>query len=191
MNSFVLQNFYNNTPFVNKTLKYNYIVLYNNTKLVSLYTKFFISFTTKPYMYAYSSPLLYSIFHSKVLVNYFRFYKLFWYRLLGTWTNNLIKSYMYASLKTLNTLNYNLKPKLNNSITVSTKSSHLNTFKILSFNVSSNSSNKNIIVLLMWLTNFNTNVNNNININQTFVIYPQYFNVLHFNDSYYFKVKRF
>lgn len=186
----VVQNFHNETPYLSRTLRYNSLINYKLNSHINFMSKFITFFHSNHYAFLNIKPYIFQLYR-EVTRNHFMFYTLFNNPLLGSWLNNLTKSYYLNTLSYLvSTLSLS-KNKLTKNSSHSNNLNYLVPFKVLSFNTGNKIHKRNILFLLNYITNMNSSFSNYWQTDLTFTLYPKWFFLLNCNDSYYFRIKRF
>lgn len=191
MLSCVVQNFYSENSIISKTLKYVFYIYFKNVNTLNIFVKFYSYF-----IFNIKNTIKTDIFltyEGRVMSNIFSFFKSFFYKRMGVWSNNLVKSYQLKSIQYLLLTIKASNPLVNSVKLLDTRPNiHYNRpFKIINFNLSTSLSKLNIIFILNLLSNFNTGYINTYWSYKTFFIYPNNFLFLNFNSNYYFKIRRY
>ena len=189
----VVQNFYNENPFLSRTLRYNTFVMRKLIPHIILMSKFNTHLYSNFRVFFYMRSTI-STYYLSTVQNNFVFYNMFNNPLLGSWSNNMVKTYYLSALTLLNLgLSSSKQPNdiTCNFISHSTNLNYFNPFRVISFNISNKIHKRNILYFINFITNFNSSFVNYWQTNLLYTIYPQWFLLLNCNDNYYFRIKRY
>jgi len=191
MISFVLQNFYKNTPFLPKTRRYYTLVKNSNILLIYLLMKSLVLISTKLMYrsYIFMGKNMFDVYFSK---RFWFIYKKYLYKSYGLYTNNLTKSLLLSfAIKSRDIIDLGINESNRTSLFSMLDSDTIMYSKpvpIVNFSLNSKVYKSYMHFVINTLVNFYPGFVNSFNINYTFLFLKDNFYIYNFINLFYFKV---